>query len=57
MLHGALAHLDVAELWVKGRLVKVPEAAVDFAAIAPEPVPYRSAPGRAVAGAEEGAGP
>ncbi|WP_426362188.1 hypothetical protein [Streptomyces sp. E-08] len=43
-LHGVLAHRDVAELWSKGRLVKVPEAAVDFTAIAPETVPPRPAP-------------
>ncbi|MFE5589045.1 hypothetical protein [Streptomyces sp. NPDC056549] len=42
-LHGVLAHRDVADLWSKGRLVKVPEAAVDFTAIAPETVPPRPA--------------
>ncbi|MGW1118327.1 hypothetical protein ACWD5B_14635 [Streptomyces tanashiensis] len=35
-LHGVLAHEDVAELWSRGRLTKVPEAAVGFTAIAPE---------------------
>ena len=35
-LHGVLADPDVAERWSKGRLVKVPEAAVDFAVVAPE---------------------
>ncbi|MEU6169573.1 hypothetical protein [Streptomyces tanashiensis] len=35
-LHGVLAHEDVAELWSRGRLTKVPEAAVGFTAIALE---------------------
>ncbi|MFF1508504.1 hypothetical protein [Streptomyces sp. NPDC058326] len=43
-LHGVLAHPDVAEQWSKGRLVKVPEAAVGFPAVAPESVPARPAP-------------
>ncbi|MGW9040683.1 hypothetical protein ACWGQ4_37700, partial [Streptomyces sp. NPDC055721] len=43
-LHGVLAHPDVADLWSKGRLVKTPEAAVDFGAIAPAKVPARPAP-------------
>ncbi|WP_405851882.1 hypothetical protein OG361_04090 [Streptomyces sp. NBC_00090] len=43
-LHGVLADPDVAEQWSKGRLVKVPEAAVDFAAVTPETVPARPAP-------------
>lgn len=42
-LQGVLAHPDVAELWAKGRLAKVPEAAVDFAAVAPETKPTRAA--------------
>ncbi|MFJ9822850.1 hypothetical protein ACIRSU_00570 [Streptomyces sp. NPDC101160] len=42
-LQGVLAHADVAELWAKGRLAKVPEAAVDFAAVAPEVAPVRVA--------------
>ncbi|MFF8381557.1 hypothetical protein ACF07V_36265 [Streptomyces sp. NPDC015661] len=45
-LHGVLAHADVAELWAKGRLVKVPEAAVGFGAIAPESAPARPAPAK-----------
>ncbi|MEU2244647.1 hypothetical protein ABZ572_35240 [Streptomyces sp. NPDC018338] len=43
-LHGVLAHPDVADLWSKGRLVKTPEAAVDFATIAPAKAPAHSAP-------------
>ncbi|MGW6394685.1 hypothetical protein ACWFR1_30195 [Streptomyces sp. NPDC055103] len=43
-LHGVLADPDVAEEWSKGRLVKVPEAAVDFAVVAPEAAPSRPAP-------------
>ncbi|MGW8760949.1 hypothetical protein ACWGN5_00450 [Streptomyces sp. NPDC055815] len=42
-LHGVLARADVAEQWLKGRLVKVPEAAVDFAAVAPDEVPAHPA--------------
>ncbi|MER5202461.1 hypothetical protein [Streptomyces sp. NPDC002825] len=49
-LHAVLARPDVAEQWLKGRLVKVPDAAVDFAAVAPDEVPAR--PSRP-AGAEE----
>ncbi|MEV7569414.1 hypothetical protein [Streptomyces tanashiensis] len=46
-LHGVLAHEDVAELWSRGRLTKVPEAAVGFTAIAPEEaVPARVPAGR-----------
>ncbi|MER7949360.1 hypothetical protein ABTY59_18410 [Streptomyces sp. NPDC096079] len=45
-LQGVLAHQDVAELWSKGRLVKVPEAAVDFTEITPDTVPPRPAPKR-----------
>ncbi|OKJ61808.1 hypothetical protein [Streptomyces sp. CB02261] len=48
-LHAALAHPDVAELWAKGRLAKVPEAAVGFGEIAPETVPARPAPAKASA--------
>ncbi|WP_406055907.1 hypothetical protein OG462_08170 [Streptomyces sp. NBC_01077] len=40
-LHGVLADEDIAEQWSKGRLVKVPEAAVGFAAVAPDTVPAR----------------
>ncbi|MEE1820004.1 hypothetical protein PUR59_33945 [Streptomyces sp. SP18ES09] len=46
-LHGVLAHGDVADRWAKGRLVKVPEAAVGFPAIDPDagpPPPARAAP-------------
>ncbi|MFE1547839.1 hypothetical protein [Streptomyces sp. NPDC058718] len=43
-LHGVLAHPDVADLWSKGRLVKMPEAAVDFAAVTPAKVPAHPAP-------------
>ncbi|MEV4941065.1 hypothetical protein [Streptomyces zaomyceticus] len=35
-LHGVLADQDVAEEWSRGRLVKVPEAAVGFGAVTPE---------------------
>ncbi|WP_369149018.1 hypothetical protein [Streptomyces sp. R44] len=42
-LQGVLARADVAEQWLKGRLVKVPEAAVDFAAVAPDGVPAHPA--------------
>ncbi len=45
-LHGVLAHPDVAELWAKGRLVKVPEPGVDFAAVAPQTAPARPAPAK-----------
>ncbi|MFE7582330.1 hypothetical protein ACFU5Y_12335 [Streptomyces gardneri] len=45
-LHAVLARTDVAEQWSRGRLVKVPEAAVDFAAIAPDEVPARPAPAK-----------
>lgn len=45
-LHGVLAHPDVAQEWARGRLVKVPEAAVDFTAVAPDegaiPAPDRA---------------
>ncbi|WP_411108575.1 hypothetical protein [Streptomyces sp. c-19] len=40
-LHGVLADPEVAEQWSKGRLVKVPEAAVGFTAVTPEKVPAR----------------
>ncbi|MFE5711498.1 hypothetical protein ACFQ7J_11860 [Streptomyces sp. NPDC056501] len=43
-LHGMLAHPEVADLWSKGRLVKAPEAAVDFTAITPAKVPAHPAP-------------
>ncbi|MFK0214654.1 hypothetical protein [Streptomyces sp. NPDC090298] len=46
-LHGVLAHGDVADRWAKGRLVKVPEAAVGFPTIdldADPPPPARAAP-------------
>ncbi|MFI9291642.1 hypothetical protein [Streptomyces gardneri] len=55
-LHAVLARTDVAEQWSKGRLVKVPEAAVDFAAIAPDKVPARPAPTKLAAPKKEGAG-
>ncbi|MFI8763979.1 hypothetical protein ACIGN6_03560 [Streptomyces sp. NPDC053792] len=42
-LQAVLAHPDVAEQWAKGRLVKVPDAAVDFTAILPRAVPARPA--------------
>ncbi|MET9728520.1 hypothetical protein [Streptomyces zaomyceticus] len=35
-LHGVLADQDVAADWSRGRLVKVPEAAVGFGAVTPE---------------------
>ncbi|MFC9243886.1 hypothetical protein ACFT7S_07495 [Streptomyces sp. NPDC057136] len=38
-LHGVLTHPDVADQWSKGRLVKVPEVTVGFAAVTPETVP------------------
>ncbi|MEU7017213.1 hypothetical protein [Streptomyces sp. NPDC046385] len=44
ILHGVLAHPDVARQWAAGRLVRVPEATVDFTAIAPETAPPRPAP-------------
>ncbi|MEU4100461.1 hypothetical protein AB0F16_07570 [Streptomyces tanashiensis] len=43
-LHGVLAHEDVAELWSRGRLTKVPEAAVGFTAVAPEETALAQAP-------------
>ncbi|MFD5323471.1 hypothetical protein [Streptomyces sp. NPDC127092] len=46
ILHGVLAHPDVAELWAKGRLAKVPEAAVGFAAVAPLEAPVRPTPAK-----------
>ncbi|XIE77499.1 hypothetical protein AB6O49_02860 [Streptomyces sp. SBR177] len=52
-LHGVLAHPDVAREWARGRLVKVPEAAVDFTAVAPEdgalPAPDRTREARRTA--------
>lgn len=41
-LHGVLAHPDVAEQWEKGRLAKVPEAAVGFPAINPQAAPAQA---------------
>ncbi|PRH77001.1 hypothetical protein C6N75_22605 [Streptomyces solincola] len=41
VLHGVLAFPDVAEQWSLGRLVRVPEAVVGFAAVAPETAPPR----------------
>ncbi|MEV6327711.1 hypothetical protein [Streptomyces sp. NPDC051909] len=45
-LHGVLARPEVAREWARGRLVKVPDAAVDFTAVAPEegamPAPGRT---------------
>ncbi|MEU3431235.1 hypothetical protein [Streptomyces gardneri] len=55
-LHAVLARTDVAEQWSKGRLVKVPEAAVDFAAIAPDEVPARPVPAKPFAPKQERAG-
>ncbi|MFB7357500.1 hypothetical protein [Streptomyces gardneri] len=55
-LHAVLARTDVAEQWSKGRLVKVPEAAVDFAAIAPDEVPARPVPAKPSAPKQERAG-
>ncbi|MFD0367533.1 hypothetical protein [Streptomyces sp. NPDC059071] len=46
ILHGVLAHPDVAELWAKGRLAKVPEAAVGFAAVAPLETPVHPTPAK-----------
>lgn len=43
-LHGVLAYEDVAELWSRGRLTKVPEAAVGFTAVAPEETALAQAP-------------
>ncbi|MEV5970480.1 hypothetical protein [Streptomyces sp. NPDC051921] len=40
-LRGVLADPDVAETWARGRLVKVPGAAVDFTAVAPTSPPTR----------------
>ncbi|MCX4986754.1 hypothetical protein [Streptomyces sp. NBC_00572] len=40
-LHGVLADEEVAGQWSRGRLVKVPEAAVGFAEVAPETTPPR----------------
>ncbi|WP_051875185.1 hypothetical protein [Streptomyces exfoliatus] len=40
-LHGVLADPEVATRWSKGRLVKVPEAAVGFAVVTPQTVPAR----------------
>ncbi|MET8509089.1 hypothetical protein ABZV60_31320 [Streptomyces sp. NPDC004787] len=52
-LHGVLAHPDVAREWARGRLVKVPEAAVDFTAVAPDegtvPAPGRTREARRTA--------
>lgn len=42
-LHAVLTHPDIAEQWSKGRLVKVPEATVGFAAVTPETAPDRPA--------------
>ncbi|MFG3487731.1 hypothetical protein [Streptomyces sp. NPDC047972] len=43
-LHAVLADRDVAEQWARGRLVRTPEAAVGFPAVAPEAVPPRRPP-------------
>ncbi|MFF5491542.1 hypothetical protein [Streptomyces virginiae] len=45
-LHGVLAHPDVAELWAKRRLVKVPEAGVGFATVTPQAATSRPAPAK-----------
>ncbi|QES11412.1 hypothetical protein DEJ45_02575 [Streptomyces venezuelae] len=42
-LHAVLADEEVAGQWSRGRLVKVPEAVVGFAAVTPETVPARPA--------------
>lgn len=44
ILHGVLAHPDVAEQWAAGRLAKVPEAAIGFPDVTPETLPVRPAP-------------
>ncbi|MEU2157620.1 hypothetical protein ABZ532_21855 [Streptomyces sp. NPDC019396] len=44
ILQTALARPDVAAQWAKGRLVTVPDAAVDFDIITPAAVPSRPAP-------------
>ncbi|MFF5427773.1 MULTISPECIES: hypothetical protein [unclassified Streptomyces] len=43
-LHAVLARPDVAEQWSRGRLAKVPEAAVGFGVVTPDALPPRSAP-------------
>ncbi|MER5986683.1 hypothetical protein [Streptomyces sp. NPDC001787] len=43
-LHAVLAHPDLAEQWSRGRLVKVPGAAVGFADVAPRTAPARPDP-------------
>ncbi|MFI8825611.1 hypothetical protein [Streptomyces sp. NPDC053431] len=43
-LRAVLADPEVAETWARGRLLKSPEAAVDFAAVAPASPPARRAP-------------
>ncbi|MFJ9576535.1 hypothetical protein ACIRQF_09160 [Streptomyces sp. NPDC101191] len=43
-LRGVLADPEVAGTWARGRLVKVPEAAVDFTAVAPTTSPARRTP-------------
>ncbi|MFG3345873.1 hypothetical protein ACGF1Z_12535 [Streptomyces sp. NPDC048018] len=40
-LRSVLADPETAETWVRGRLVRVPEAAVDFTAVAPASPPAR----------------
>ncbi|MGY3684755.1 hypothetical protein [Streptomyces sp. TE33382] len=44
ILHAVLAHPDLAEQWSRGRLVKVPSAAVGFADVAPRTLPARPDP-------------
>ncbi|MGW2305071.1 hypothetical protein [Streptomyces sp. NPDC001809] len=55
-LHGVLADRDVAEQWVRGRLVRAPEAAVGFPEIAPEAAPARGGEDPGSGDAGEGPG-
>ncbi|WP_329276108.1 hypothetical protein [Streptomyces sp. NBC_00691] len=55
-LHGVLADQVVAKQWSRGRLVKTPEAAVGFPAVAPEAVPARRGPATEATGAAQAAG-
>ncbi|MFE0737336.1 hypothetical protein [Streptomyces sp. NPDC058855] len=43
-LHAVLARPEVAAQWSRGRLAKVPEAAVGFGVVTPDVLPPRSAP-------------
>ncbi|MFD7610768.1 hypothetical protein [Streptomyces sp. NPDC059828] len=58
ILQAALARPDVAEQWAKGRLVTVPDVAVDFdiitpATLSPRPAPAAPAPSRKKRGRDE----